>query len=119
VLDTAEYLRRGGRASAFTAAIGDLLQIKVMLEVAAGNVLPLAKLRTRARARDDLAARIAALGPLERLAVMHVACLDGAADMANRLADQSATPPVVAEVTSVIGTHAGPGTVGVAAVRAA
>ena len=73
VLDTVEYLRRSGRASAITATLGDLLQLKPLLELASGQIIQLARLRTRQKARDNLAARIQALGALERLAVLHVA----------------------------------------------
>ncbi len=121
VLDTVEYLRRSGRASAITATLGNLLQLKPLLEVTAGQVLSLARLRTRAKARASLAARIEALGPLERLAILHVAAAADAETLCGRLAGQlvpAAAPPVVVEATAVIGTHVGPGTLAVAAVTA-
>jgi fatty acid-binding protein DegV len=82
-------------------------------------VIPLGKLRTRHKARENLAERVRALGPLESLAVMHVSDPDGAQAMAERLAPQSARPPIVGEITAVIGTHVGPGTIGVGPVLAA
>ncbi len=115
-LDTIEYLRRGGRASLLSARLGDLLQIKPMLEVRDGVVSVPARVRTRQKARDELAARVVALGPLERLAVLHTDCADDAAAMAQRLAPCARQPPVVVEATAVIGTHVGPGAIGVAAV---
>ncbi len=118
VLDTVEYLHRGGRANAITAGISQLLQIKPLLEVANGKVISLARLRTRAKAREGLVARIEALGPLERLAVLHAAADDDAQTLAERLAPRAAQPPFVVEVTAVIGTHVGPGTLAVAAVPA-
>ncbi len=117
-LDTIEYLRRGGRASAFSARVGDLLQIKPMLEVREGNVVALSRVRTRQRARQELAALVEALGPLERIAVLHTDCYDDAQSMAERLAAQSRQAPVIVEATAVIGTHVGPGALGVAALIA-
>jgi DegV family protein with EDD domain len=114
-LDTIEYLRRGGRASLLSARLGDLLQIKPILEVRAGNVSMAARVRTRQRARDEVAARVEALGPLERFAVLHTACADDARAMAQRLASRARQASVVVEATAVIGTHVGPGAVGVAA----
>jgi DegV family protein with EDD domain len=140
LLDTVEYLRRGGRASAFTATIGELLQIKPLLEVAEGQVVPLGRLRTRARAVDRLVEMVEALGPLERLAVLHTHSPDDARRLAERLArhlslayppgqateisqedtglaPRAVHPPLVVEATTVIGTHAGPNALGIAAVR--
>jgi DegV family protein with EDD domain len=115
-LDTIDYLRRGGRASLLSARLGDLLQIKPLIEVRAGVVSVPARVRTRQKARDELAARVEALGPLERLAILHTNCADDAAAMAQRLAPRAQQPPVVVEATAVIGTHVGPGAIGVAAV---
>ena len=114
-LDTIEYLRRGGRASLFSARLGDLLQIKPLLEVRNGLVSVPARVRTRQKARDELAARVEALGQLERLAVLHTNCVDDAMAMAQRLAVRTRQAPVVVEATAVIGTHVGPGAIGVAA----
>jgi DegV family protein with EDD domain len=118
-LDTVEYLRRGGRASWLTAMLGELLQVKPLIEVRDGEVLALAKLRTRVRVREGLAGLVEALGRLERLAVIHTNCLDGAQELAARLASCCAEPPIILEATSVIGTHAGPGAVGAAPLAAA
>jgi len=115
-LDTIEYLRRGGRASMLSARLGDLLQIKPLIEVRAGVVSVPARVRTRQKARDELAARVEALGPLARLAILHTNCPDDAATMAQRLAPRAQQPPVVVEATAVIGTHVGPGVIGAAAV---
>ena len=118
-LDTIEYLRRGGRASLLSSVLGDMLQIKPLLEVKAGQVITLARLRTRQKVREALVARLEALGPLERLAVLHADCLDDARALADRLAPRAVQPPLVVEAAAVIGTHVGPGTIGVAAVAAA
>jgi|SRR5579859_1535921 len=115
-LDTIEYLRRGGRASLLSARLGDLLQIKPLLEVRAGVVSVPARVRTRQKARDELAARVEALGPLARLAILHTNSAGDAVAMAQRLAPRAQQPPVVVEATAVIGTHVGPGAIGVAAV---
>jgi DegV family protein with EDD domain len=117
-LDTVEYLRRSGRASAVTALVGEVLQIKPLVEVSDGEVRPLARVRTRQKARETLVAHVEALGPLERLAVLHVAAPADAQALADRLAPRAAQPPVVVEATAVIGTHVGPGTLGLAAVIA-
>ena len=118
-LDTLEYLRRGGRASLLTAVIGGLLQIKPLLEVRLAEITTLARVRTRRAALESLAARARALAPLDRLAILHTAAPDDARAIAARLADLSAQPPLIVEATAAIGTHVGPGAVGVASVSAA
>ena len=118
LLDTIEFLRRGGRASAFAATVGELLQIKPMLEVAEGSLIQLAKPRTHGKGVEKLVELVQALGPLERLAVMYATTPAEARSLADRLAPLSPQPPLVVEATTVIGTHAGPGALGVAAVKA-
>jgi DegV family protein with EDD domain len=113
-LDTLEYLRRGGRASLVSALVGELLQVKPILEVRAGQIATLSKVRTQSRARAELIARVEALGPLQRLAILHTACPDGAHALAARLAPLSAEPPLITEATAVIGVHVGPGALGLA-----
>ena len=118
VLDTLEYLRRGGRASALSAILGELLQVKPLLELVDGDIVLRAKLRTWATARGQLVKLVEALGRLERLAVLHTDRAAEARALADRLAPRAASEPLVVEATAVIGTHVGPGAVGVAAVKA-
>ena len=118
LLDTIEFLRRGGRASAFAATLGELLQIKPMLEVAEGKLIQLGKPRTRGKGVEKLVERVEALGPLERLAVMYANTPVEAQSLADRLAPCTAHSPLVVEATTVIGTHTGPGALGLAAVKA-
>jgi DegV family protein with EDD domain len=121
LLDTLEYLRRGGRASALTAALGGLLQIKPLIHIADGAVTSLAKVRTHSRGIDELVSIIEQLAPLERLAVVHSNALGEARRVAERLARllPAASAAVIADCTAVVGTQAGPGAVGVASVSAA
>ncbi len=118
-LDTVEYLRRSGRASALSALLGDLLQIKPLLEVRAGAVKPVGRLRTRHKVIEALRAQVEGLGRLERLAVLHTAAPADAHTLAARLGHLTPEPPLVVEATAVIGTHVGPGALGLAAVKAA
>jgi DegV family protein with EDD domain len=118
LLDTLEYVRHGGRVSAFAAALGGLLRIKVDVELVDGDVRPLYKLRTRHQAIDKLVELTQALGPLERLAILHAHRLEDAQALAERLAPCAARPPLIVEASGVVVTHVGPDALGVAAVRA-
>jgi len=117
-LDTLEYLRRGGRASLLTALVGGLLQIKPLLEVRSAEITTLARVRTRRLVLERLAARAQSFGAIERLAVLHTAAPEDARALADGLAHLTPEPPLIVEATAVIGTHVGPGAVGVALVTA-
>lgn len=119
-LDTLDYLRRGGRIGAAQAAFGSLLSIKPVIELRDGVVVGESRQRTRARSLRYLADKVAALGPLQRLAVVHAAAAE---DDLGRLLEllaplEVAEPTTVGYIGPVIGAHTGPGTVGVCAVRA-
>jgi len=113
VVDTLEHLQKGGRIGGAAALLGSLLSIKPVIEVRDGVVQEESKQRTRARSLAYLADRVVADAPLERLAV----CNGAAADiqvLLDRLASvEVAHELVVMELGPVVGTHAGPGSIGV------
>lgn len=69
-VDTLDYLKKGGRLSAASAAIGTMLSIKPIITVRDGEVVMAERQRTRTRARERVIELIVAK-PLERLAIMH------------------------------------------------
>jgi DegV family protein with EDD domain len=117
-LDTLENLRRGGRIGGAQAFLGSLLSIKPVVEVRDGVVEPESRQRTRARSLAYLVDKLASIGPLERLGVVHAA----APDLGELLAATAKMFPledtVVAYIGPVIGAHTGAGTVGLCALRA-
>lgn len=117
VIDTLENLRRGGRIGGAAAALGTLLSIKPVIEVREGVVEQESKQRTRAKSLNYLAQKVRSAGPLERLAVVNAQAPDFG-EFLGLLADVRSTKPrLVGDIGPVIGTHAGPGTIGVAWVR--
>jgi DegV family protein with EDD domain len=118
LLDTLEYVRHGGRVSALAATLGDLLHIKVTVELANGEVRPLFKSRTRRQAMDKLVELTQALGPLERLAILHAHRPLDAQRLAEQLALCASQPPILVEASGVVVAHVGPNALGVAAVTA-
>lgn len=119
LLDTLEYLRRGGRVSRVVAALGALLNVKPMISVQGGDVVPLERVRSRHKAVARLVSLVEELGPLAELAVLHSRARQAAEALTDRLA---AFFPherlVIAEVGPIIGTHVGPNGLGVACVTA-
>ncbi len=117
MIDTLEYLRRSGRVSWLQAGVGDLLQMKLLVEVADGLVQPVGRVRTRKKALERLMDAARALRPFSHFAVLHTAAEEQAVELAARLADCSPAPPLIVEATTVIGTHVGPYAMGFAGLR--
>jgi len=118
MLDTLEYLHRSGRVNWARAKAAQILRIKPIIEVFLGRVMNLGRTRTRSRAIGQLIERIRALGPLERLAVLHTYPPD-LEYFRRQLADLcSSDQPLTVAVTTIIGAHVGPRGLGVAAVTA-
>jgi DegV family protein with EDD domain len=118
MLDTLEYLRRSGRVSWARAKAAQILRVKPIVEVLLGRVRDLGRTRTRRRAIERLVELTCALGPLERLAIIHSYAPE-VNDFRGRLAELcSATRLLTVAVTTIIGAHVGPRGLGVAAVAA-
>jgi DegV family protein with EDD domain len=115
-LATMEFLRRSGRVGWALAGIGALLQIKPMLEVKDGEVLSLGRIRTFGRVVEELLRLAREHAPLDKLAILHTNNPEGALDMQNKLADIAPPDTLLINVTTVIGTHTGPGALGIASV---
>jgi len=118
IVDTLEYLHRGGRIGAAAKFLGSVLNLKPILELRDGIVQPVTKVRTRRKALEKVYELLAARfpgGDQIHMAVFHVAAREEAARVARQL--ETRFHPVelmIAECSPVIGAHAGPGTVGVA-----
>ena len=119
VLDTLEYLQRGGRIGKVTALLGTVLKVKPLIQVLNGEALPLENARTRGKALRRLVEIIAALAPLEEVAVVHANAPDLAQEVAAMLAPIHPSDRIlICPVGAILGTHVGPGAVGVACILA-
>jgi DegV family protein with EDD domain len=112
VLDTLEHLEKGGRIGGARALLGSLLSIKPVVTLVDGVVEEESKQRTRGRSLHYLADKAKSSVPISRIAVSNGAATD--IDEFLRLLEgvQSEHPLVVVDLGPVVGTHTGPGTVG-------
>ena len=115
VLDTLEFLQRGGRIGRARQLLGTLLNVKPMLTVKDGAVLPLENVRTRSKAHERIAQLLEKLGHIE---------IVGIAESDEEIGQQLTTtirtvysgPIEHFRLGPVVGTHTGPGTAAVCAV---
>src|SRR5262252_6409568 len=70
VVDTLEFLQRGGRIGRAAALAGTLLSVKPILQVQDGEVVPVERVRTMNGALRRLVEMVVALGPVERMGVI-------------------------------------------------
>ncbi len=115
LFDTLKYLRKGGRVSALTAGVGDLMQIKLLLEIRQGNLNQLDRVRLRARGLDRLVELAAAHGKTEHLSIAYTSSAHDKDLLAlqERVAPLCAKPLTVYRVSPVLGAHFGPNGLGV------
>ena len=118
VVDTLEFLHRGGRIGGASRFFGSLLSIKPVLHLANGRVEPLTKVRTKKKAVKhvlDMAEAAMAGKSNVRVAVLQASAMAEAekikADVIKRM---NPVEIIISDISPVVGTHVGPGTVGLA-----
>jgi DegV family protein with EDD domain len=113
VLETLEYLKRGGRISPARAAIGNVLSVKPIITLEDGVVETADRPRTRSRARERLMELLVATKP-DRVAILH----GQAEDIESFSAELSAATGVPRDRMTItligpsVGPHVGPGAYG-------
>jgi DegV family protein with EDD domain len=118
-LETLEYVRYGGRIGNTQAFLGTVLNIKPILHVEGGKVVPLEQVRTRGRALERLMDMARELAPFEDVAIMHTHATETAEALADMLAEVHPRQNIlIAESGVAMGSHVGPGAVGICAVTA-
>jgi DegV family protein with EDD domain len=118
VVDTLEYLKRGGRIGAAAAFLGTLLNTKPILTVVEGEIRPLDRVRTKKKAIDRLFTELKRQLPRPdqpiQAGVMHVVAEAEAEKLASMIQEHfNVTYFFVSELGPVIGAHVGPGAIGV------
>lgn len=113
-VDNLEYLQRGGRVSKAAALIGGLLNIKPVLHVEDGMLIPLEKLRGRRKVLDRMVSimeerGVNAAGQL--IGISHGDDLETAENLRTMIRDKFGCEHfVISQIGGAVGAHAGPGT---------
>ncbi|MBL8102008.1 MAG: DegV family protein [Anaerolineales bacterium] len=117
-VDTLEFLHRGGRIGGAQRFIGSALNLKPILALKDGRVEGVERIRTKSKAHDRVLELISekVQGKSNiRIATLHANASEDAKALLERAAQQNnPVETIFAEVSPVVGTHAGPGTVGLA-----
>jgi DegV family protein with EDD domain len=114
-VETLEFLQRGGRIGKAAAFAGTLLQVKPILSIREGEVVPVKRVRGERKAFAELRAALETETedePAYRLGVAHAAAPERAAELEALVREQRphAELELVVTLGAVIGAHAGPGT---------
>ena len=117
VLDTLEYLKRGGRIGGARALLGNILSVKPILSFKNGEIVPIEQPRTRSKAYARIAQLVGELGVVEEMAV-----IESDEEVGQQLV-QSLKTVYQGEIPryklgAVLGAYAGPGTAGVMVITA-
>jgi len=117
-VDTLEFLHRGGRIGSAQRFIGSALNLKPILALKEGKVEGVERIRTKSKAHDrvlELVSEQVKGKPNIRLATLHANAAEDAKKLLDRAkVELSPVETLLTEVSPVVGTHAGPGTVGLA-----
>ena len=118
VVDTLEYLHKGGRIGGASRLFGTALNIKPILYLADdGQIEPLERVRTKSKALAQLAdivdEKVGGANNL-RIATMHAASEDEGRKLHQEIVERwNPIEDFITELSPAVGTHAGPGTVGI------
>lgn len=117
ILDTLDYLLKGGRIGVAARMLGTALDIKPILALRDGNVTPFEKHRTRAHTIQAMRDKALNEGRGKhglQLAVIHAVCKDDAQQLADELrAELVPDVMLIGEIGPAVGVYGGPGALGV------
>ena len=118
-VDTLEFLHRGGRIGGASRFLGTALNLKPILYLEEGKIEALEKVRTAKRAHNRLLELLqehtSGKTPVNMMGVVNAAAPESANTLLEGIKTQfSPNEVLIANLSPVIGTHTGPGTVGVA-----
>jgi len=110
LLDTLEYLKRGGRIGKAKALLGSILSVKPVLTIKDGELVPVGQARNRAKGMDRLFEYVKNAGNIEDMAIVYNTTPDEAQALAERIGSVFDREKIrIARVGPGLGVHGGPG----------
>lgn len=118
LVDTLEYLQKGGRIGKAQAFLGSILNIKPLLCVRDGEAFPLERVRTKSKALERMWEICRADAPYEELSILHSTNPEEAENMLARFTTIYPRERIYkARFGPILGAHLGPGSLGVAYIK--
>jgi DegV family protein with EDD domain len=118
MVDTLEYLVRGGRIGKAQGFVGSMLRIRPILTLTEGVAHPAGRARNRTKGIARLKEMVAGATPLDKLAVLYTTDKEDAEKIADAVAEHNPEGrPIVAQLGPVVGNYLGPGTLGLGLIR--
>ena len=115
--DTLTYLQRGGRIGRASSLVGAMLNIKPIISLRDGQVVPVQRVRTRGKALQEMATMAKAAAPFEQVYIMHTTAPELAAEFAAMVRSVYDGEIPIMMLGPVVGVHLGPGAVGITGLR--
>ncbi|SRR5258708_4415159 len=110
VLDTLEYVKRGGRIGGAQAMLGNMLNFKPIISLKDGEVVPVERPRTRSKAYARVVQLISEMGKVESLSIA-----ESSEEVGQQLSEAVRAiyknEIAIYKLGAVLGAHTGPGTV--------
>ncbi len=113
LFDTLEFLAKGGRIGKVKSLVGSILNVKPMVIVKDGELLPMGQVRSRSKGKEKLLDMIEDIKDIEDIAIIYSTTPDEANKMAEDIADFPREKIYVVQIGPVLATHTGPGVLGI------
>ena len=107
LVETLEFLQKGGRISKAKELIGNLLKVRPILKSEDGIIVQIGRERSRNKGISFLEQSAKTSSPLQYISIMYSTTPDEAQNLAYKLRSENITP-IIARLGPVIGTYAGP-----------
>ena len=120
-VESVEHLRESGKIGRSAAMIAEALQLKPLLRIDEGQIIPYERARTRNRAIHELANFVCELPAVERCAVLYATNQTDGVRLLTTIADMTGLPShrlTVSQIGPAVAAQVGPGALGVAVVEA-
>ena len=113
LFDTLEFLAKGGRIGKVKSLVGSILNVKPMVTVKDGELVPMGQVRSRSKGKEKLLDLIEDIKDIEDIAIIYSTTPDEANKMADDIVGFPREKIYVGQVGPVLAAHAGPGVLGI------
>jgi DegV family protein with EDD domain len=111
LLDTLKNLEKGGRIGKASALLGSILNVKPLISLKEGEVIPFGKVRSRAKGMDQLVEHVSKFKEIKDLAIAYSTTPDDAKSLLERLSAIYKDEIKVMRLGTTLGVHTGAGTI--------